>query len=55
MVGDPLALLEIPSPEGMKSVLILRDIEMQRARQKARADAVGERAARQLGLMEAVS
>ncbi|MHC4181370.1 MAG: M24 family metallopeptidase, partial [Planctomycetota bacterium] len=40
-VGDPVALVELPgngSPN--ESVLILRDIEMARARQKARADCV---------------
>ncbi len=36
-VGDPVALLELP---GGESVLILRDIEMQRAREKARVDRV---------------
>ena len=41
MVGDPVALLELPGPKGPRSVLLLRDIEMQRARQLARADQVG--------------
>lgn len=36
-VGDPAALIEIP---GQPSTLILRDIEMHRARQHARADRV---------------
>ena len=40
-VGDPAALVEVPA-EGStrRSILILRDIEMQRARQHARADQV---------------
>lgn len=38
-VGDPVALIELPGNGSPKeSVLILRDIEMGRARQKARAD-----------------
>lgn len=41
LVGDPVAMLEIPESDGTRSVLILRDIEMQRARQTARADQVG--------------
>ncbi len=41
MVGDPVALLEIPESDGLRSMLLLRDIEMQRARQKARVDQVG--------------
>ncbi len=36
-VGDPVAVLELPDGQ---SVLILRDIEMQRAREKARVDRV---------------
>lgn len=36
-VGDPVALIDLPKGE---SVLILRDIEMARAREKARADRV---------------
>jgi Xaa-Pro aminopeptidase len=41
LVGDPAALVEIPADGGtMHSTLILRDIEMQRARQHARADRV---------------
>ena len=36
-VGDPAALIELP---GGQSLLILRDIEMARAREKARADRV---------------
>jgi Xaa-Pro aminopeptidase len=40
-VGDPAALLEIPQSDGsMQSTLILRDIEMHRARQHARADQI---------------
>jgi len=40
-VGDPAALIEIPQPDGsMQSTLILRDIEMHRARQHARADQI---------------
>ena len=39
-VGDPVALLEIPTPDGSESILILRDIEMQRARCAARVDRV---------------
>jgi len=35
-VGDPAAIVELPG----ESILILRDIEMDRARQKARADRV---------------
>lgn len=38
-VGDPAALVEIPQADGStQSTLILRDIEMHRARQHARAD-----------------
>jgi Xaa-Pro aminopeptidase len=40
IVGDPTALLVLPSESGSQSTLILRDIEMQRARQKARVDQV---------------
>ncbi len=40
-VGDPAALVEIPQSDGStQSTLILRDIEMNRARQHARADQV---------------
>jgi len=40
-VGDPVAFVELPAGGGpMRSVLILRDIEMVRARQKARVDEV---------------
>jgi len=40
-VGDPVAYLELPAAAGKrKSVLILRDIEMERARRAARADEV---------------
>lgn len=41
LVGDPVAMLEIPESDATRSVLILRDIEMQRARQTARVDQVG--------------
>jgi Xaa-Pro aminopeptidase len=41
LVGDPVAYLQIPTADGgMKSTLILRDIEMGRARRFARADEV---------------
>lgn len=39
-VCDQVVLLELPSPSGTESVLILRDIEMARARQSARVDRV---------------
>lgn len=39
-VGDPAVLIEIPRDGGLSSVLILRDIEMDRARRHARADRV---------------
>lgn len=39
-VGDQVVLLELPTPGGTESVLILRDIEMERARQFARVDRV---------------
>jgi len=40
-VGDPVALIDLPKgPSGKESVLILRDIEMARAREQARADRV---------------
>ncbi len=40
-VGDPAAVVELPQADGsMHSTLILRDIEMHRARQHARVDAV---------------
>ena len=39
-VCDQVVLLELPSPTGTESVLILRDIEMERARQSARVDRV---------------
>ncbi len=41
MVGDPVVLLELPDSDGTRSVLLLRDIEMQRARNSARVDQVG--------------
>jgi Xaa-Pro aminopeptidase len=41
-VGDPAALIELPAEvAGGQSMLILRDIEMERARQHARVDRVG--------------
>ncbi len=41
LVGDPAVLVEIPSAEGRpQATLILRDIEMERARRHARADRV---------------
>jgi len=39
-VGDQVVLLELPKDGGFESVLILRDIEMDRARQFARVDRV---------------
>ncbi len=40
-VGDPVALIELPRDDSAKeTILILRDIEMARAREKARADRV---------------
>ena len=41
MAGDPTVLLELPDSDGMRSLLLLRDIEMQRARKSARVDQVG--------------
>ena len=41
LVGDPVAYVQIPTADGgTKSTLILRDIEMERARRFARADEV---------------
>jgi Xaa-Pro aminopeptidase len=41
LVGDPAALLEVPRGDGpTEAILILRDIEMERARKHARADQV---------------
>lgn len=40
LVGDPVALVEFPIESGWESTLILRDIEMMRARQNARVDHV---------------
>ena len=41
LVGDPAAYVQLPAADGgLKSVLILRDIEMDRARRFARADEV---------------
>lgn len=39
-VGDQVVLIELPKESGSESVLILRDIEMERARQHARVDRV---------------
>ena len=39
-VGDPVAVIELPESAGGESVLILRDIEMERARHKARVTRV---------------
>ena len=39
-VGDPTVLIELPAADGFQATLILRDIEMQRARQHARADEI---------------
>lgn len=39
-VGDPVALIELPRDNGTESILILRDIEMERARRIARVDRV---------------
>ncbi len=39
-VGDQVVLIELPTATGSESVLILRDIEMDRARQHARVDRV---------------
>jgi len=38
--GDPMAIVELPEDKGGQSILILRDIEMKRARQSARVDRV---------------
>ncbi len=40
-VGDQVVLLEIPNGEKTESTLLLRDIEMERAKQYARVDHVG--------------
>jgi Xaa-Pro aminopeptidase len=40
LVGDPAVLLELPAAGGTETLLILRDIEMNRARAHARADRV---------------
>jgi Xaa-Pro aminopeptidase len=39
-VGDPVALVVLPTDGGTESILILRDIEMERARRIARVDRV---------------
>lgn len=39
-VGDPVALVVLPVDGGTESILILRDIEMERARRRARVDRV---------------
>ncbi len=38
--GDPVAIVELPQGDRVRSVLILRDIEMDRARKTARVDQV---------------
>lgn len=40
LVGDPVAVIEVPSGSSYHATLILRDIEMDRAKQSARVDAV---------------
>lgn len=40
LVGDPAALIELPAGDGVEATLILRDIEMDRARAHARADRI---------------
>ncbi|MBI1903112.1 MAG: aminopeptidase P family protein [Planctomycetia bacterium] len=40
LVGDPVAVVETPVDGRAQSTLILRDIEMERARKKARADRI---------------
>ncbi len=41
LVGDPVALIEVCDAEGkVRSTLILRDIEMERAKRNARVDQV---------------
>lgn len=40
VVGDPVALIEISQADRVHTELILRDIEVERARQSARADSV---------------
>lgn len=40
-VGDPVAYLELPNSGSPRSLLILRDIEMQRAKKHAQADEIG--------------
>jgi Xaa-Pro aminopeptidase len=40
LVGDPVAVVEVPSSGGLRSTLILRDIEMNRAKQHATVDDV---------------
>ena len=40
-VGDPTALLELPAENGTRSLLLLRDIEMERARKFANVDQIG--------------
>lgn len=39
-VGDPAALIQLAGSEGVRRLLIIRDIEMERARQHAAADSV---------------
>ncbi len=40
LVGDPVALLDVPAEPGHRRILLVRDIEMDRARRHARADVV---------------
>ena len=40
IVHDPVALIEVPHERGRKRILILRDIEMDRARQRTTVDRV---------------
>ena len=40
LVGDPVAFVQLPTDGGVKSILILRDIEMERARRRARTSEV---------------
>lgn len=40
LVGDPVALIEVPLAGRWRSTLLLRDIEMERAKQHARVDSV---------------
>jgi Xaa-Pro aminopeptidase len=40
LVSDPVVLIELPDAEGVRCILLLRDIEMERARRSARVDRV---------------